>query len=111
MNIELTDAAVTKALEFLDADNGRESGDVALRVQVQAGGCAGFRYALYFDDRELDGDHVSDHGPLTVRVDEQSGLYLDGAVLDWKESLEQSGFTVDNPNSSGTCACGESESY
>jgi iron-sulfur cluster assembly protein len=107
--ITLTPRAADKVASFLtdqpDADN------VALRVAVQAGGCAGFRYALYFDDRQLEGDTVSVQHGVTLRIDRQSALYLAGAVVDWKESLEASGFSIDNPNSTGGCACGESATF
>ena len=107
--VTLTETAADKVRGFLvdqpDVD------DVALRVAVQAGGCAGFRYALFFDDRQLDGDlEHSQHG-ITVRIDKMSSPYLTGAVIDWKESLEASGFSIDNPNSSGSCACGDSATF
>lgn len=107
--VTLTENAATKVLSFLeDAD---EEEDVSLRVAVQAGGCAGFRYALFFDDRELDGDTVSEQHGVTIRIDQMSTPYLGGAVIDWKESLEASGFAIENPNATGSCACGESASY
>lgn len=107
--ITLTEKAAEKVRSFLvdqpDVD------DIALRVAVQAGGCAGFRYALFFDDRELDGDQdVVQHG-IRLRLDRMSAPYLSGTVIDWKESLEASGFSIENPNSSGSCACGESATF
>jgi iron-sulfur cluster assembly protein len=107
--ITLTETAAEKVRSFL-ADQ-PDVDDIALRVAVQAGGCAGFRYALFFDDRQLDGDYeVSQHG-ITVRVDKMSTPYLGGSIIDWKESLEASGFSIDNPNSSGSCACGDSATF
>ena len=107
--ITLTETAAVKVQAFL-ADT-PDADDVVLRVAVQAGGCAGFRYALFFDDRDLDGDvEVNQHG-VTVRIDRMSAAYLTGATIDWKESLEASGFSIDNPNSSGSCACGESATF
>jgi iron-sulfur cluster assembly accessory protein len=107
--ITLTERAAAKVAAFLTDQPAAET--VALRVAVQAGGCAGFRYALYFDDRHLDGDAVSVQHGVEVRVDRQSALYLTGASIDWKESLEASGFAIDNPNSTGGCACGESATF
>lgn len=107
--ITLTQTAAEKVRSFL-ADQ-PDVDDIALRVAVQAGGCAGFRYALFFDDRELDGDLVEQQHGISVRVDKMSSPYLHGAVIDWKESLEASGFAIDNPNSSGSCACGESATF
>lgn len=101
----LTERAVDKVAEFLQTENQSE---YFLRVAVQPGGCSGLRYALYFDDRKLDGDLESAYGDVSVRIDRMSAPYLRGASLDWVESLEQSGFTIENPNASGTCACGDS---
>ncbi len=107
--LSLTESAAEKVRGFLadepDADN------VALRVAVQAGGCAGFRYALFFDDRKLDGDIDAVQHGITLRMDKMSKPYLSGAVIDWKESLEASGFSIDNPNAQGTCACGDSATF
>lgn len=107
--ITLTETAAEKVRGFIaEAD---ETDNVALRVAVQAGGCAGFRYALFFDDRELDGDHVDVQHGITIRIDGMSTPYVQGAVVDWKESLEASGFAIDNPNASGSCACGDSATF
>lgn len=107
--VTLTETAATKVQGFLgDAE---EAGEVALRVAVKAGGCAGFRYALFFDDRELDGDIIESHHGIEIRLDPMSAPYVQGAVIDWKESLEASGFSIDNPNASGGCACGDSASF
>ena len=107
--ITLTEMAAEKVRSFL-ADQ-PDVDDIALRVAVQAGGCAGFRYALFFDDRELDGDVNETHHGIQVRMDKMSSPYLSGTVIDWKESLEASGFSIENPNSSGSCACGESATF
>jgi iron-sulfur cluster assembly accessory protein len=107
--ITLTESAAEKVRGFL-ADQQDVEG-IALRVAVQAGGCAGFRYALFFDDRDLDGDVIEAQHGVTLRIDKMSSAYLSGAVIDWKESLEASGFAIENPNSSGSCACGESATF
>jgi len=107
--ITLTAKAAEKVQGFLaDSD---ETEDLALRVAVQAGGCAGFRYALFFDDRKLDGDLEQKQHGITLRVDKMSSPYIQGAVIDWKESLEASGFSIENPNAQGTCACGDSATF
>lgn len=104
--IMLTDAASAKVAELLEAE---ANPAYFLRVAVQPGGCSGLRYSLYFDDRELDGDVETASSPgVRVRVDRMSAPYLKGASLDWLNGLEQSGFTVNNPNATGTCACGDS---
>lgn len=107
--ITLTAAAAEKVRGFL-ADQ-PDTDDIALRVAVQAGGCAGFRYALFFDDRQLDGDIEQTHHGIKVRIDKMSSPYLGGTVIDWKESLEASGFSIENPNASGSCACGDSATF
>lgn len=104
-SVVLTDAAATKVKTLLDAE-GRS--DLALRVAVQPGGCSGLRYQLYFDDRALDGDATHTFGAVNVVVDRMSQPYLGGAVIDFVDTIEKQGFTIDNPNAGGSCACGES---
>ena len=108
-SIVLTETAAEKVRSFL-ADQ-PDVDDIALRVAVQAGGCAGFRYALFFDDRQLDGDVEETQHGIRIRMDKMSTPYLAGAVIDWKESLEASGFSIENPNASGSCACGDSATF
>ncbi|WKD58964.1 HesB/IscA family protein [Corynebacterium caspium] len=101
----LTEAAATKAKALLDQE-GRA--DLALRIAVQPGGCAGLRYQLYFDDRALDGDKEDIIGGVRLVVDKMSVPYLAGATIDFADTIEQQGFTIDNPNAGGSCACGDS---
>lgn len=108
-SVVLTETAAEKVRSFL-ADQ-PDVDDIALRVAVQAGGCAGFRYALFFDDRQLEGDVEETQHGIRIRMDKMSTPYLSGAVIDWKESLEASGFSIDNPNASGSCACGDSATF
>ncbi|WP_182353396.1 HesB/IscA family protein [Flaviflexus huanghaiensis] len=103
--VELTDVAATKVRSLL-AQEGRD--DLALRVAVQPGGCSGLMYQLYFDERQLDGDLVREFGDVKVVVDQMSAPYLDGATIDFADSIERQGFTIDNPNAAGSCACGDS---
>jgi iron-sulfur cluster assembly accessory protein len=114
--VMISENAAGKVLELLDRELGsapeeHEGKEYALRIAVQPGGCAGLRYALYFDDRRLDGDVVHAVGGLEVRVDKMSAPYLAGAEVDWVDGLEQSGFTINNPNAKGTCACGDSATF
>ena len=101
----LTAAAAAKAKSLLDQE-GRN--DLALRIAVQPGGCAGLRYNLLFDDRTLDGDLTVQFGGVTLAVDRMSAPYLQGATIDFVDSIEKQGFTIDNPNATGSCACGDS---
>ena len=103
--ISLSDTAATKVRDLL-AREGRD--DLALRVAVEPGGCSGLRYALFFDDRTLDGDVRAEVGGVRVVTDKMSAPYLTGASIDYLDTLEKSGFTIDNPNAHGACACGES---
>ena len=103
--VVLTEAAASKVKALIDAE-GRD--DLALRLAVQPGGCSGLRYELYFDDRNLDGDTTTDFGGVSVVVDRMSAPYLGGAVIDFADTIEKQGFTSDNPNATGSCACGDS---
>lgn len=103
--VNLTDAAATKAKALLDQE-GRD--DLSLRIAVQPGGCAGLRYQLYFDDRDLDGDKSDEFGGVRLVVDKMSIPYLAGATIDFADTIEQQGFTIDNPNAGSSCACGDS---
>ena len=101
----LTDVAATKVKSLL-AQEGRD--DLRLRIAVQPGGCSGLIYQLYFDDRVLDGDAIRDFDGVEVIVDRMSVPYLAGATIDFADTIERQGFTIDNPNAQNTCACGES---
>jgi iron-sulfur cluster assembly accessory protein len=101
----LTDVAATKVASLLEQE-GRD--DLRLRVAVQPGGCSGLVYQLYFDERALDGDLVRDFDGVGVVVDRMSAPYLDGATIDFADTIEKQGFTIDNPNAGGSCACGDS---
>jgi iron-sulfur cluster assembly accessory protein len=104
-SVILSDVAATKVKSLLEQE-GRE--DLQLRVAVQPGGCSGLRYQLFFDERSLDGDVVSDFGGVSVVVDRMSVPYLGGARIDFVDTIEKQGFTIDNPNAGGSCACGDS---
>ena len=101
----MTDAASTKVKNLLEQE-GRD--DLALRIAVQPGGCSGLRYQLYFDERSLDGDIVAAYGGVHVVTDRMSAPYLAGATIDFVDTIEKQGFTIDNPNAGGSCACGDS---
>jgi len=82
--------------------------DLRLRIAVQPGGCSGLRYQLYFDEREIDGDIDAEFGGVHVVTDKMSAPYLMGATIDFVDTIEKQGFTIDNPNATGSCACGDS---
>ena len=103
--ILLTDAAASKVAALL-AQEGRD--DLALRVAVQPGGCSGLKYQLYFDDQNTDGDITHVFGSVKVVIDKMSDPYLAGSTVDFVDTIEKQGFTIDNPNAGGSCACGDS---
>ncbi|WP_296195449.1 iron-sulfur cluster assembly accessory protein [uncultured Microbacterium sp.] len=103
--VSLSDAAAEKVRTLLSQE-GRD--DLRLRVAVQPGGCSGLIYQLYFDERYLDGDETVDFDGVEVIVDEMSRPYLEGAAIDFKDTISEQGFTIDNPNAAGSCACGDS---
>jgi iron-sulfur cluster assembly accessory protein len=103
--VVLTDVAAQKVKALIEQE-GRD--DLRLRVAVQPGGCSGLRYQLFFDERSLDGDVVTDFDGVGVVVDRMSAPYLSGATIDFADRIDAQGFTIDNPNAQGSCACGDS---
>ena len=103
--ISLTEMAASKVKQLLEQE-GRA--DIALRVAVQPGGCSGLRYAMYLDDEVGDGDVAEEQFGVRLVVDRMSVPYLKEAKIDFVDTLEQSGFTIDNPMAQGGCACGHS---
>ena len=115
-DISITASAAEKVNDLLTREvqanpSEHEGKSYALRIAVQPGGCAGLRYALYFDDRKLDDDHVENVNGVEIRVDKMSAPYMKGAEVDYVDTLSQSGFTINNPNAKGTCACGDSAQF
>ena len=104
--IQVTDTAVEQIAEQLEADGKLETH--RLRMKVVGGGCSGLQYQLSFDDELRDVDSEIESGSVRVVIDEKSALYLMGSVLDFVDTLQESGFKMANPNASTTCGCGES---
>ena len=104
--IDVTQAAQGRIRDLLDKDGKLASH--ALRLKVVGGGCSGLRYELSFDDELRDIDSTIEAGPVRVVVDDKSALYLVGTTLDFVDTLNESGFKMNNPNASATCGCGES---
>jgi len=103
--ITLTDIAAEKVHELISSED--EEG-LALRVAVRPGGCSGFSYEMFFDTDVTDQDVRATFGSIDVIVDPSSAMLLDGATLDYKDGLQDSGFAIDNPNAQRTCGCGQS---
>ncbi len=104
--IEVTSEAAERIHALLSEDGKLDSH--GLRMKVVGGGCSGLQYQLSFDDvvREIDAE-IEIEG-VKVIVDEKSALYLVGSVLDFVDTLQESGFKIENPNASNTCGCGQS---
>lgn len=102
--ITITESAGAKIKEMLAT----EEGNVFLRVGVQAGGCSGFSYGMGFDEELKEGDLQVTQQGIPVVIDKESSKYLNGTVIDYKESMLGGGFTINNPNAINTCGCGSS---
>lgn len=103
--IQLTQKAVEKVREILDMQDPKPSG---LRISVVGGGCSGFNYSMAFESSPGMLDKTYSFDGLNVYIDQASMLYLDGAEVDYVESLEGAGFKFNNPNVKTTCGCGSS---
>ena len=104
--VGLSDAAADKVRSLMSQE-GRD--DLRLRLAVQPGGCSGLIYQLYFDERVLEGDAVREFGDgVEVVVDKMSVPYLEGASIDFEDTIQKQGFTIDNPDAAGSCAYGDS---
>jgi len=107
--MKLTDAAEKKVGELIkDSRIAIPDRDIFLRVSVQPGGCSGLRYQTYFDYEYKDGDLINSYNTFDIRLDRMSTPYLEGSTLDFVDTIEKQGFTIDNPSAHGSCACGDS---
>jgi len=103
--VQLTEKAVGKVREILESQEPQPAG---LRIAVVGGGCSGFSYSMAFENQPNMLDKTYTYGGLKVFIDQASLLYLDGAEVDYIESMEGSGFKFSNPNVKSTCGCGSS---
>jgi iron-sulfur cluster assembly protein/iron-sulfur cluster insertion protein len=103
--LTLTDTASTKVKQLMDAEGNPE---LVLRVAVRPGGCSGLSYEMFFDTDVSPDDVATEFGDVKVVVDPASSQYLSGASLDYKDGLQEAGFTINNPNTTRTCGCGQS---
>jgi len=103
--VQLTGTAVSKVKEILDTQEPRPAG---LRIAVVGGGCSGFSYSMAFENTPNMLDKTYSFDDLKVFIDQASLLYLDGAEVDYVETLEGAGFKFNNPNVKSTCGCGSS---
>jgi iron-sulfur cluster assembly protein/iron-sulfur cluster insertion protein len=103
--ITLTDTAVAKVSELIQQEG---NPDLALRVAVRPGGCSGFSYEMFFDSDIADDDIESAFGDVRVVVDPASATLIMGATLEFKDGLQGAGFSINNPNATRSCGCGQS---
>jgi iron-sulfur cluster assembly protein len=103
--VKLTDTAVVKVKEILDTQEPKPAG---LRIAVVGGGCSGFSYSMAFENAPNMLDKTYQYNGLKVFIDQASMLYLEGAEVDYVETLEGSGFKFNNPHVKSTCGCGSS---
>jgi iron-sulfur cluster assembly protein/iron-sulfur cluster insertion protein len=103
--ITLTESATTKVGELIQQEGNPE---LALRVAVRPGGCSGFSYEMFFDSDIADDDLTSSYGEVRVVVDPASAALIAGATLDFKDGLQGAGFSINNPNATRSCGCGQS---
>jgi iron-sulfur cluster insertion protein len=101
----LTDVAAVKVSELLEQEGNPE---LFLRVAVRPGGCSGFSYEMFFDSELADDDVQSSTDGVKVVIDPASASLLVGASLDYKDGLQGAGFSINNPNATRTCGCGQS---
>ena len=102
--VSLTDAAAVKIKQLL----AEESDVEVLRIAIQGGGCSGFQYGLGFDTGAAEGDLEFEQRGVTVVVDPFSAPYLQGAEVDYVDSIQAAGFAINNPNAVASCGCGHS---
>lgn len=100
-----SDAAAQKVRSLIDED---DNDNLKLRVFVTGGGCSGFEYGFTFDEDVEEDDTQIANGDVALLVDAMSYQYLAGSKIDYKEDLQGSRFTVENPNAETTCGCGNS---
>jgi iron-sulfur cluster assembly protein len=102
--LSVTEAAAVKIKQLL-----AEEPDVeVLRIAIQGGGCSGFQYGLGFDTTAAEGDFEFEQHGVTVVVDPFSAPYLQGAEVDYVDSIQAAGFAINNPNATASCGCGHS---
>ena len=107
IELTVTDNAAVEVRKFMEAE-GVTAEQGGLRVSVHPGGCSGFKYSLVIEDKISEDDFVLENDGFKVFVDPFSAQYISGVTIDYVSSMQGSGFTFKNPNSTGGCGCGSS---
>ena len=107
MTLTLTEKAAAEVQKFI-AEEQVPVETAGLRIAVLPGGCSGFKYSLNIEDKPLEDDLVLETAGVRVFVDGFSAQHLNGIVLDYKSNFQESGFSFENPNATGSCGCGTS---
>lgn len=105
VTLDFTDAAANKVRGLIEEE---QNDQLKLRVYITGGGCSGFQYGFTFDEEVEDGDTSIEKNGVTLLIDPMSGLYLQGAEIDYVENMEGAQFVIRNPNAETTCGCGSS---
>ncbi len=103
--VKLTDRAAAEIKGLLEKQG---KADAMLRVFVSGGGCSGFQYGMSLEDAAMEGDYQEEANGVKVIVDPRSALYIDGAEIDFVDTMMGGGFKIDNPNAASSCGCGHS---
>ncbi len=104
--LSLTPLAAEKIRQLLAEEPEGET--LVLRVAIQGGGCSGFQYGLGFDSGPAEGDIELELEGVNVVVDPFSAPYLQGSTVDFLNTIQESGFKIENPNAVASCGCGHS---
>ena len=102
--VTLTPAAVEKVTSLLQQ---KDNDQLALRIFIKSGGCSGFSYGMALDEKK-DNDQLFEQDGVKIVIDDMSGQYLEGAQVDFVDSMMGAGFKIENPNATSTCGCGSS---
>jgi len=103
--VTISDSAVTKLKEIIAEE---ENPNIKVRMFVQGGGCSGFQYGFTLDEEQNEDDFVIEKDGVELLIDAMSSQYVQGAEVDWKESVQGAQFAIKNPNAETTCGCGSS---
>lgn len=103
--VRLTESAIDKVKSMMIRDNKQSS---CLRIGVVTGGCAGLSYDMRFQIKPYDNDIKFEQDGITILINPESISFLNGIVIDYIDTLKESGFQYKNPNASSSCGCGVS---